>query len=135
MELDAYLHFDGNCEEALEFYARIFGGKIDQISRFDGAPAEFNIPANMKSRVMHARFVSPTLRFMASDSVHGMSLSGSRVTLALATRDMHDAERVFEELAQGGKIVHPFSDTFWNAKFGQVCDKFGIDWMVNCEKV
>jgi PhnB protein len=135
MELDAYLHFNGNCKEALDFYAHVFGGRIDQIKHFDEAPAEFNVPAESRSRVMHARFSSPTLKFMASDSMSGVVRSGNRITLSLVTRDMHDGERVFNELAQDGTVVHPFTDMFWNAKFGQVTDRFGIDWMVNAEKV
>jgi PhnB protein len=134
MELDPYLHFDGNCEEALNFYAHIFGGNIADLRHFEGSPLESQLPAGSGGKVMHARFVSPTLHFMASDGMAARGREGGRISLALATRDTHDAERVFNELAEGGKITHPFGDTFWGAKFGMLTDKFGIDWMINCDK-
>jgi PhnB protein len=134
MELDPYLHFNGNCEEALNFYAHIFGGNIADLRYVAGSPLEPKLPAGAGAKVMHARFISPTLHFMAADRMMPGQVQGSRVSLALATRDAHDAERVFNELAEGGKIIQAFGDMFWGAKFGMLTDKFGIDWMVNCDK-
>ena len=134
MELEPYLHFDGDCEEALNFYKGVFGGEITSLNRFEGTPMESEVPPEYKTKVIHANFKSPTLKFMASDGMPGGNRSGGRVSLSLGSKDLNEAQRVFDALASGGEISMPFQDTFWGAKFGMVTDKFGVDWMVNCEK-
>jgi PhnB protein len=71
---------------------------------------------------------------MASDGMSGgKTAEDSRVSMSLGSNDVGESERVFNALAEGGKIAMPFQETFWGAKFGMLTDKFGIDWMVNCE--
>jgi len=133
MELEPYLFFDGNCEEALAFYADVFGGEVTSLHRFEGSPMESQLPPDYKTKVMHANFEAPTLRFMASDGIPGTKRSGGRISLSLGTRDVSEAEGVFKRLSEGGSVSMPFQDTFWGAKFGMLTDRYGIDWMVNCE--
>lgn len=135
MELEPYLHFGGNCEEALNFYKGVFGGEITSINRFEGSPMAADLPPDYGNKIMHASFVSPSLKFMASDAHPGGHLAAKgHVTLSLAGSDVAEGERVFNALADGGTVSMPYQDTFWGAKFGMLTDKFGIDWMVNVEK-
>lgn len=135
MELEPYLHFSGQCEEALNFYAGVFGGEIASISRFEGSPMGKDVPPDYQQKVMHANFKSPTVKFMGSDGMPGGNPErGSRVSLSLGGNDVAEGERIFNALAAGGTVSMPYQDTFWGAKFGMVTDKFGIDWMVNVEK-
>jgi PhnB protein len=133
MELEPYLFFSGNCEEALNFYKGVFGGEISGISRWKDAPPEMGMPADLGERIMHSNFKSPTLKFMASDSRPTTKYGEGRISLSLGTTDLADAQRVWDALAKGGTIDVDFADTFWGAKFGMVTDKFGVDWMINCE--
>jgi PhnB protein len=134
MELEPYLHFNGNCEEALNFYKGVFGGEITSINRFAGSPMESELPPGYGNKVMHANFKAPGVNFMASDGMPGSNTAeGTRVSMSLGSNDVGESERVFNALAEGGKIAMPFQETFWGAKFGMLTDKFGIDWMVNCE--
>jgi len=134
MELEPYLHFDGNCEEALNFYKSVFGGEITSLNRFEGSPMESELPPGYGNKIMHANFKSPTLKFMGSDGMPGSRLeSGSRVSLSLGGSDADEGRRVFDALAAGGTIGMPFQDMFWGATFGMLTDKYGIDWMINCE--
>jgi PhnB protein len=131
VELETYLHFSGNCEEALAFYGSIFGGGPTFVSRYGGSPMMTHAPAGWEHKVLHASFEAPGVRFMASDSSHARAVNG-RVSLSVSTADPSEGERVFLQLADGGTISMPFQDTFWGARFGMLTDKFGIDWMVNC---
>ena len=135
MQLEPYLFFDGDCEEALAFYKGVFGGEITSLNRFEGSPLAAQLPPEYKKKVMHAAFKAAALRFMASDGMPGTARpEGSRIALSLGTRDAGVADEVFQKLAEGGAVTMPFQDTFWGAKFGMVIDKFGIEWMLNCEK-
>ena len=134
MELEPYLFFSGNCEEALNFYKGIFGGEISGISRWKDAPAEMGMPADLGERIMHSNFKSPTMKFMASDSRPTTQYGEGRISLSLGTSDVAEAQRVWNALSKGGTIDVAFEDTFWGAKFGMVTDKYGVDWMINCQK-
>ncbi len=134
MHLEPYLSFDGTCEQALEFYATVFGGETTSLMRFESTPMADAMPPEERHRVMHASFKSPTLQFMASDSNAAISkAAGSRVTLSLSSKDVPESQKIFEALCAGGTITMPFGKTFWGAMFGMCTDKFGIDWMVNAE--
>lgn len=131
MELEPYLFFTGNCEEALNFYRGIFGGEISEISRMKDAPME--TPPGYGDKIMHASFKSPALKFMASDTRPGKTYGEGPISLSLSTKDQNEAKRIFDALSQGANVEMPMEKTFWGALFGMLTDKFGIDWMVNCQ--
>jgi uncharacterized glyoxalase superfamily protein PhnB len=134
MELEAYLHFDGTCEEALTFYKEVFAGEVVSLMRF-GDMKGADAPAGYADRVMHASFKSNDLKFMASDLPPGTGqFTGAQVSLSLSTRDPIEGERLFAMLGAGGEVTMPMHDTFWGARFGTLTDRFGIAWMVNAEK-
>lgn len=135
MQLEPYLLFTGNCEEALNFYKDVFGGEIEGVSRWSEMPKDAGGPPvtpETANRVMHASFKSSGFSFMASDASPGKTYAEGPISLSIATSDLAEAERVFSKLSAGGNVEMPMADTFWGAKFGMVTDKFGIDWMVSC---
>ncbi|MGA7354989.1 MAG: VOC family protein [Candidatus Cybelea sp.] len=135
MELEPYLFFTGNCEDALNFYKPIFNGEIEGISRWSEMPKDAGGPPvtpETANRVMHASFKSRGVTFMASDASPDKKYGEGSISLSIATTDLAEAERVFNALGAGGNVEMPMQDMFWGAKFGMLTDKFGIDWMVSC---
>ncbi|HEY6325500.1 MAG TPA: VOC family protein [Candidatus Cybelea sp.] len=137
MQLEPYLFFsDGKCEEALNFYKGVFNGKIEELSRWKEMPQDAGGPPvtpDTENRVMHANFRAPGVSFMASDASPGKTYGEGPMSLSLGTGDVAEAERLFKALAQGGSVEMPLADMFWGAKFGMLTDKYGIDWMINCQ--
>jgi PhnB protein len=130
MQLAPYLFFDGTCEEALEFYAEVLGGKISEINRFADSPMGENMPPEHRDRIMHATFVAPGMTLMASDGSDGQG-EMRRASLSIATADRVQGARVFSALAAGGTVTMPYAKQLWGASFGMLVDKYGIRWMVN----
>ena len=133
-ELQPYLFFYGKCEEALAFYKSIFGGKIDSVARMKEAPPEMPSPPNWGEKIMNARFESGAVKFMASDGSPDTANVDGNISLTLITHDEAEASTIFNKLAAGGEVRMPLTDMFWNAKFGVLKDKYGIEWFINCEK-
>jgi PhnB protein len=132
MKLIPYLNFQGDCEEALNIYKDIFGGKIETIERYDN-PA-MKAPENYKTKILHAVFKTGDIEFFASDAFPGKTLEMSgRIGLSLAFDNIDNAKKVFSRLSENGKVNVPFEKQFWGAWHGNLVDRFGIYWMVNCE--
>jgi PhnB protein len=132
MQLSPYLAFNGTCEAALNFYKDIFNGEIVEFMRFGDSPMEISDDA--KNRVMHATLNFGSNSFMASDSMPGQDAPDcSNITMSLGTNDLEATNKTFAALSEGGQINMPLEDTFWGARFGMLTDKFGINWMINCE--
>lgn len=132
MHFEPYLHFEGTCEEALRFYAEIFGGNVTDLTRFGDAPMAKDLPPGNEQRVMHATFRSPSVNLMASDTFPDETLPpAGRVRLSVADADVEACRKLFERLSTGGTILMPFEKQFWGASFGMLTDKYGIQWMAN----
>jgi len=135
--INSYLTFDGNCEEAFNFYKSVFGGEFPMVGRFgDMPPAEGMppLPEDAKNRIMHITLpISEETILMGSDTMPGVHEHkiGNNISLSINTNSREEAERVFHGLSEGGNVTMPLSDTFWGAYFGMWTDKFGINWMVN----
>jgi PhnB protein len=135
MQLEPYLFFSGKCEEALNFYKDLFGGEIEGLSHWSEMPKDAGGPVvtpETANRVMHASFKSPGVSFMASDGSPDKTYGEGPISLSVFTDRLDEAERVFNRLAEGGKVEMPLTDTFWGAKFGMLTDQYGIDWMISC---
>jgi PhnB protein len=132
MELAPYIFFYGRCEEALEFYKTALGGSYD-LKRIEGSPMAEEVPPEQRNRVMHATFTGPGITFMASDGpgTKPIDPDAGNITLSLATSDKAQGERVFNALADGGKVITPIADAFWGGRFGMLTDRFGIEWMMS----
>jgi PhnB protein len=129
--LDSYLFFDGDCLEAMRFYERTLGGKIDMSMTYGEAPDPAQCPAGSKDRIMHASLVIDGRRLMASDVPAGQPAKGMHgFALSLNYPSADEARRVFNALADGGSAMMPFGKTFWAEGFGMLTDRFGTPWMV-----
>jgi PhnB protein len=134
MKLNPYLLFDGNCEAALRFYEQALGAKTLSMMRYDGTPACAQMPADMKSKVLHARFVVGDAVVMASDCPPDRYTKPEGQALAVSADKPAEAERLFRNLAEGGTVTMPIAKSFFAERFGMVTDKFGVPWMVSCEQ-
>jgi PhnB protein len=133
MQLNAYLHFNGTCEEALKFYEKTLGGKIDTISYFGGTPAAEQVPPDWKQKVLHARLNVQGQIVMASDAPPGRYTRPQGFSMSLMFKDVAEGERIFKALSERGFTIMPFATTFWSKGFGMCVDPYGIPWMVNCD--
>jgi PhnB protein len=133
--VNPYLIFDGNCEEALDFYKSVFGGEFTTKARFSEAPpSDRPLSEEDGKRIMHVSLpIGNDTMIMASDQPPGFgSLSvGNNFNLAVSPDSVEDADRVFSGLAAGGQVIMPMEKTFWGSYFGMLKDKFGIHWMVD----
>lgn len=134
MQLNPYLLFNGQCEEAFKFYERTLGAKIDCVLLHEGTPAESHTPPNWRKKVLHGRITLNGQTVMASDCPPERYAPPAGFSVNLGYQDPGEAERVFHALAENGKVQMPIQETFWADRFGMVVDRFGIPWMVNCEK-
>ena len=135
MQLNPYLTFDGRCEDAFKFYAKVLGGKIVAMIRHEGTPAETHVPAEWRKKIMHARLIVDGEVLMGSDAPPDRSdgaMKGFSVTLSID--QPAEADRVFAALADKGTVRMPIQETFWARRFGMLTDQFGTPWMINCEK-
>ena len=131
MILAPYLTFNGNCEEALKFYASVFNGEIIAISYYEGTPLVF--PADYAQKVMHAELIFENNRIQACDKFQDGNSIVNNYQLSLSFMEVFIMNDVFTKLANGGAITMSLQDTFWGARFGMLTDKFGIKWMFNCD--
>ena len=134
MQLNPYLVFNGQCEEAFKFYQQCLGGKIEAMLRGRDTPMADKMPADFLDKIMHARMVVDGKLLMASDSSPERYRAPQGMSVTLSIEDPAEAERVYKELSAGGNIEMELQETFWALRFGTFTDRFGIPWMVNCEK-
>lgn len=128
-----YLHFQGECEEALNRYKEILDGTVEIRERYDNP--EMDAPDDYKEKVLHARFYFGGNTIMASDVFPGQSANHGTgdAALSITIDDVEKAKKMFDELTEGGKIGVPFEKQFWGAWHGNLTDRFGVRWMVNVE--
>ena len=130
-----YLMFGGRCQEALDFYARAVGARVQQLMRFDESPdpvPEGMLRPGFEHKVMHCAFTVGGSTLLASDGC-GTEPPMAGFSLALQVATEEEATRAFDALAEGGQATMPLGKTFWSPCFGMLVDKFGLGWMVNVE--
>lgn len=131
-----YLNFNGNCEEAFQFYKSVFGGDFTYIGRFGEMPPGegYTVPEGDKNKIMHVSLPIGNTILMGSD-VGGdwasMHVQGNNFAVSINADSRAEADRLFNGLSAGGQVTMPMADTFWGAYFGMFTDKFGINWMMN----
>jgi len=119
--LGPYLFFTGDCGAAMEFYKSVFGGELAMTMH----------QGEMAGKVMHAHLYGGEVTFMASDGTRTTPYETSRISMSLGGSDLEKLTAMFDKLGEGGKVDMPLAKQFWGDTFGQLTDKFGIDWMVN----
>ena len=131
MEFRPYVYLYGRCEEALKFYKGVLGGDYEAMM-VAGSFAESHMPEDQRNGVLHATFTSGVISFFASDGRQRRAIDPDEGNMALAINadDAAQGERFCSELGAGGKVGMAFSDAPWGGKFGNVFDRFGIEWIV-----
>ena len=130
-QVNIYLTFDGNCEEAINYYMSILGGKIVMKSTFGEGPMD--VPESFKDRIMHIHYTFDGCSLMASDSSSEHPVNaGNNFHVSVYLYDKERATNSFNSLADGGQVTMPFQEVFWGGSFGSLVDKFGVQWMFSC---
>jgi len=134
VQLTPYLNFNGNCEEAFRLYERVLGGKIEGMQTHGDSPMAGKSPPGWDKAILHARLVVGDNLLMGSDAPpeHYQAPQGNYVSIGV--EDPAEADRIYHALAEGGTVQMPIAETFWAARFAMFVDRFGIPWMVNCDK-
>jgi PhnB protein len=134
MNIHPYLLFDGRCREAFDLYADTFGGKVALAVTFDQTPMGQRTSEAWRSKIAHARLEVGDAVILGSDAPPDryQTPRGSETMLTVGTPA--EAERIFAVLSEKGTIGMPLAETFWARRFGTCTDRFGISWMINCEK-
>jgi len=134
MQLNPYLMFDGQCDEAFKYYEQVLGGKITFKMTFAESPAAAEVPPEAQNRIIHATLAIGDRVLMASDCPPGRYEKPRGVYISIHVKDISEGERIFNALAEGGSVQMPYEQTFWAARFGMCVDRFGTPWMINCEE-
>jgi PhnB protein len=130
MQVQPYLDFNGRCDEALEFYEKAIGAKIEMLMRWKDSPDKSMCTPQNADKVMHSQFQIGDTTVMASDGRNGGRPNFQGIALSIAANSEADANRLFSGLAEGGKVQMPLGKTFFSPCFGMVADKFGVGWMI-----
>lgn len=134
MGLSAYINFDGQTREAVEYYSKIFGVEPTQISTFSEMPSDpaYPMPEETKNRIAYAalNIAGGLLNF--SDIWPGMPFTvGNNITVMISSDDMDLLRSAYEQLKEGGSVGMELQETFWSKLYGSVTDKYGIGWQFN----
>lgn len=130
MSFDPYIHFQGNCREAMTAYRQIFGGTLTMMGYAEAPDATAEMKAS--ALVMHATLAAGGRSLMASDFPPGHAGEPQQsVTISHEAGSDTEARRIFAALAEGGKVMMDYQPTFWSDGFGMLKDRFGTHWMVS----
>ena len=134
----AYITFNGNTEDAFNFYKSVFGGEFAMIQRFSDTPGGDKVPPGVKDKIMHVSLpIGKNNILMGTDACEEMGFNltqGNNSYICISPDSKEEADKLFNGLAEGGKINMPLADMFWGAYYGDLTDKFGTKWMVNYQK-
>ena len=136
MKVNPYLNFDGQAEEAFNFYKLVFGGEFTANMKMKDVPGGDKLPAAEQNRVMHISLsIGKNILLMGSDTAPSMGnpalIKGNNIYVSLHPKSREEADRLFNGLSAGGEIEMAMEDQFWGDYFGSFIDKFGIGWMIN----
>ena len=134
MQVNPYLNFKGNCEEALGFYERALGAKVLVKMKHSEAPVDLKNDPAWADKIIHARMEVGGSVVMASDVPPQYYHEPTGFSMSISIKDPAEAEKIFTALSEGGTVSMPIQETFWAQRFGMLRDRYGTNWMVNCEK-
>ena len=136
MTLNTYLHFNGNCREAFEFYRSVFGGEFAILATFRNGPPDMGVPEEELDNIMHVSYPIGSSVLMGSDvpSVFGPpTVMGSNFSISYSTRTKEETDGLFAKISAGGRVTMAPAEMFWGSYFGACTDRFGINWQLDCE--
>ncbi|HEU4829330.1 MAG TPA: VOC family protein [Gemmatimonadales bacterium] len=132
MHFIPYLTFDGNCREAMEFYARTLRADIESMFTFAGTPAEEYVKPEARGQLMHSSLALKGQTILMASDAGGMPYEKPRgMSVSIVMDDTSEAERIFAALSGGGSVTMPLEKTFWAERFGMCVDRYGTPWMIN----
>lgn len=130
MQVQPYLFFDGRADEAIEFYKKSLGAKVDMLMHWKDSPDKSMCSPGNENKVMHASLTIGEARVMASDGRNTGNPDFKGFALSLDAKDEATADQMFNALSAGGQVTMPMGKTFFAQRFGMVADKFGVNWMI-----
>ena len=134
-QINPYINFNGNAEEAFNFYKSVFGGEFAKIIRFkDLASAEFPVAEHEVDKIMHIALPIGKNILMANDvpeSMGRVNENENRSKISISTESKEEADKIFTGLSAGGNVEMPIMDSPWGSFFGMFRDKYGIEWTVD----
>lgn len=132
MKVQSYLAFNGNCQEALNFYADLFNADIKNRQTYEDK--KIDIPSSYRQKLQHAELKGKGVHFMAYDASPDTPINhGNQIHMSVDLQNSERAEELFKLLSKDGQIHHNFREREWGY-FGRCTDRFGINWMVNAKK-
>ena len=136
--INPHINFNGNAEEAFNFYKSVFGGEFAKIMRFkDLASAEFPVAENEANKIMHIALPIGKSVLMANDVPEILGRTNeneNRSKIVISAESKEEAVKLFTGLSAGGQIEMPIADSPWGSYFGMFRDKYGIEWMVDFDQ-
>lgn len=133
--INPHINFNGNAEEAFNFYKSVFGGEFARIVRFkELASAEFPVAEKEANKIMHIALPIGKSMLMANDVPEALGRTNeneNRSKILISAESKQEADKLFNGLSAGGQIEMPISDSPWGSYFGMFRDKYGIEWMVD----
>jgi PhnB protein len=128
MKLNIYVNFRGTCAEAFRYYEQHLGAKTQMLMKHSESPVPSALPPDWKDAVLHGRIALADTELLAADIPHAEPMRSAYITLRVSSDQ--EAERVFAALADGGRVLMKLEETFFASRFGQVQDRFGVNWMI-----
>ncbi len=132
MKLNSYLNFNGQCEAAFKFYERCLNGKMQMMMTYGESPMAAKMPPEWRDKIIHVTLVVGDNVLMGSDAPPPHFEKPQGFSVHLGVKDIPEAERMFQELSEGGTVQMPLQKTFWATRFAMLVDRFGTPWMINC---
>lgn len=132
-QIIAYLTFNGNCREAMEFYQECIGGEL-KLQTLKDVPKPKNFPDDMKDYVVQAILEKDGILLMGTDMVDKKLIRGNSISIFLGTSNEEQLQRYYQKLKKGSRSTYPLERTHWGNLFGGLVDKFGNEWLFHCKK-
>jgi PhnB protein len=133
MQLNTYLHFNGNCREAMTFYKECLGGELT-LMPVGESPMGAQMPPEQKNHILHSQLKNGNITLMASDMFGPAGVTkGTNFSLTIVCGSTKEADALYSKLSVGGKATHPMKEEFFGY-YGDLTDKYGFQWMLNYEK-
>ena len=132
MKLNIYVNFRGTCAEAFRYYEQHLGAKTRMLMKHSESPVASPLPPEWRDAVLHGRISLGDTELLAADIPNAEPMLSAYITLRVSSDQ--EAERIFAALADGGRVLMKLEETFFASRFGQVQDRFGINWMILNER-
>jgi PhnB protein len=132
MRMNTYVNFAGTCAEAFRFYEKHLGGKIDMMMTHGQVPDQSRVRPEWKDAILHARVSLGGTELLGADIPSAEPMRSAY--LSLSVDNDSEAERIFSALSDEGRVFMPMQETFFATRFGQLQDRFGINWMIIRER-